>query len=178
MTTSLLPPNATRLERALEASDAQLSELDLAKVDSLWNPDRCPASLLPWLAWAVGVEGWNSNWTTARQRRVIKTALETRRYRGTLGSLRRELAALGMDILVREWWEIGDTPHHYELDIELTDSAIPDDLHLYIHDVVGRYARESQVLDVVNLYQPVCGATYVGAAITLGDDLCVYPPAE
>lgn len=47
---SLLPHNATQLERALEAA-ADLG-LDPDIIRGVADSSRCPPNFLPWLAWA------------------------------------------------------------------------------------------------------------------------------
>ncbi|TKA96910.1 phage tail protein I, partial [Cereibacter changlensis] len=56
--TSILPPNATKAERAFEAALAALCDLPVP-VGQLWSPETCPAALLPWLAWALSVDDWD-----------------------------------------------------------------------------------------------------------------------
>jgi P2-related tail formation protein len=51
---SLLPPNVSGLERALEQASARVGDIPVP-IDPLWNPATCPARLLPWLAWALSV---------------------------------------------------------------------------------------------------------------------------
>ena len=46
---SLLPINATPLERAVEGADAEATAVTLR---TLYNPDTCPSHLLYQLAWA------------------------------------------------------------------------------------------------------------------------------
>nr|WP_170294914.1 phage tail protein I [Roseospira navarrensis] len=68
----LLPPNATPLERAADtATGARVQAVDFAPMLGLWDPWRCPAALLPWLAWACSVDVWDDTWPVATQRRVI-----------------------------------------------------------------------------------------------------------
>ena len=43
---TLLPPNATALERALASVIARISDVPVP-IGDLWNPARCPAPLLP-----------------------------------------------------------------------------------------------------------------------------------
>ena len=45
----LLPPNAGEMERNLSKAVARLSDIPMM-VRKSWNPDTCPAELLPWLA--------------------------------------------------------------------------------------------------------------------------------
>lgn len=99
--TSLLPPNATALERRITQAAADLERAD-APLHTLWDAKRIPAHLLPWLAWAVGVDDWSRHWPESAKRAAIAEAIPIRRRRGTPWALRRALEVLGytdVDIL-------------------------------------------------------------------------------
>lgn len=118
MTSSLLPPNATPLERALdETLAARIEAIDLTPTSALWNPATCPADLLPWLAWAEGVDEWSSAWSVAVQRAVIAAQREIRRRRGTRSSVAEAIAAFGGSVVMKEWWEHSTprTPHTFDV---------------------------------------------------------------
>lgn len=103
--TSILPPNATASERAIEAAVQRAADV-ATPIDRLWSPAECPAALLPWLAWALSVDSWDSAWPEARQREVIAVSVEVHRRKGTVGSIKRALAAMGYgDAVLREGWE-------------------------------------------------------------------------
>ena len=91
---TLLPPNATRLERVLEQSTARIGAVPVS-LRPLWNARTCPVQLLPWLAHALGVDEWDANWPETYKRDVIETTREIRRKKGTPGAIKRALAALG-----------------------------------------------------------------------------------
>lgn len=91
---SLLPPNATVLERAVEAATTT-PPLPVPNA-TLWNPDTCPAPMLPWLAHAMSVDFWNPDWPEERKRLVIRESVQVHRKKGTVGSIRRALAAQGL----------------------------------------------------------------------------------
>ena len=95
MTNSLLPPNASALDRAAEeVLTAHLSAIEQPH-RALWNPHTCPIDLLPWLAWALSVDEWDSQWSEAQQREAVLTAIELNRKRGTPWAILRALAAHG-----------------------------------------------------------------------------------
>lgn len=95
MTAALLPPNATALERA--AADAIGARADMGvPVRDLWSPERCPAPLLPWLAWALSVDVWDDAWPEATRRRVIAESLSIHRIKGSRASVERAIAAMGL----------------------------------------------------------------------------------
>jgi phage tail P2-like protein len=102
---SLLPQNRTGQEHAIEQTQAaRIAGMDVP-VDRLWNPSTCPAALLPWLAWALSVDEWDDAWPEETKRRVIADSVTVHRVKGTVGAVRRALAAAGYgDALIRERW--------------------------------------------------------------------------
>ena len=92
---TLLPPNASDLERATEgAIRARLTAVPIP-LATLWNPDTCPQPLLPWLAWALSVDQWSERWPVAIQRDVIRQSYEIHSLKGTVYSLRHALRTAG-----------------------------------------------------------------------------------
>lgn len=91
---SLLPPSVTPLERRIEASDALIERAD-APLNTIWSAQDQPAHMLPWLAWAVGVDDWDSQWEEQQKRDAIDEAIPIRRKRGTVWAVRRALEVLG-----------------------------------------------------------------------------------
>ncbi len=91
---SLLPPNATPQETAIEAATARIADVPVPNA-SLWTPATCPAALLPWLAWALSVDEWDGTWPEERQRAVIAASVGVHRRKGTRGAVVAALAAAG-----------------------------------------------------------------------------------
>lgn len=91
---SLLPPNATQTERALEQSTARISAVPVP-IATLWNPDTCPAAILPWLAWALSVDHWDSGWSEDAKRQSLRKSISIHRVKGTVASVKLALAAAG-----------------------------------------------------------------------------------
>ena len=91
---SLLPLNATPFERALEAAPDRDIDIPLRK---LWSPADCPVDLLPYLAWALGVEEWDPDWPEAVKRAVVRDAWLIHREKGTLAGLKRLLENAGAE---------------------------------------------------------------------------------
>ncbi|AYF00457.1 phage tail protein I [Paracoccus yeei] len=106
---SLLPYNATAAERALEA--AGVAAILLPIYEGLRDPWRCPAALLPWLAWSRSVDEWDDDWPDDRKREVIAASIEVHRHKGTIWSIRRALTAAGFgdaQIIERFGWQTHD----------------------------------------------------------------------
>lgn len=92
-TPSLLPPASTPLERAIEQTQARFSPPRL--VPTLWNAATCPEAFLPYLAWAVSVDEWDSLWSVDKKRAVIAESREIHQRKGTPSAIRRALASIG-----------------------------------------------------------------------------------
>lgn len=105
---SLLPPNASQLERDLESLIRHSTDLPVA-IKSLWDPWSCPVALLPWLAWANSVDDWQESWPEQVKRQVIDAAFDIHRYKGTPYAVQRALDSLGVTTDIKEWWEAGGT---------------------------------------------------------------------
>lgn len=100
---NLLPANATPLERAL--AETRTAAPDLSEtIRTLWNPETCPLELLPWLAWALSVDEWSSDWSERQKRDTVKIAHAVHRIKGTIGAVTRGLGALGFPARVQEWF--------------------------------------------------------------------------
>lgn len=95
----LLPPNATTQERAISLAVGRAFDMPIRK---LWSPETCPEGILPWLAWALSVDEWDSAWPLDRKRSAVADSIETHRRKGTIGALRRALESLGYEVEIDE----------------------------------------------------------------------------
>lgn len=95
MTETLLPANASPQEVALDLATARIAAPPAERIGTIWNPETCPAPLLPWLAWALSVDEWDGNWPEERQRAVIAASVQVHRRKGTVASVKEALVAAG-----------------------------------------------------------------------------------
>ena len=72
---TILPPNSTDLEQAVDETIATRIEGVPVKISDLVDVNHCPASHLPFLAWALSVDKWDSNWSETIKRQVIAEML-------------------------------------------------------------------------------------------------------
>lgn len=94
---SVLPPNSTRLERALEGTAERISAIPIPITD-VWNSDACPESLLPWLAWSLCITddyGWSLCLNVDQKRALIKQSMSLHRKKGTPWAVQEALKAVG-----------------------------------------------------------------------------------
>lgn len=89
----LLPPNRTPLEAAL----AEVSTLDLSTDDlrHLWSAMDCAATALPWLSWALNVNGWSDARSDDARRAMVLESIRIHRRKGTPWAVRALIRALG-----------------------------------------------------------------------------------
>lgn len=104
MSNSLLPPNASGLERDIEQVIVQSTDLPIC-IKDLWNPYSCPLSLLPWLAWALSVDEWDDRWPEHIKRQVVQDSFDVHRFKGTPYAVQKALDSLNIKTHLREWWE-------------------------------------------------------------------------
>jgi phage tail P2-like protein len=93
MRDALLPSNQTPLEAALAAVMAPRVDPEILR--TLWDADRCPAAWLPWLAWALAVDGWELAESETAKRSLIKGSLALHRKKGTPWAVREVIRRLG-----------------------------------------------------------------------------------
>ncbi len=90
----LLPPNATTLERNLAKAGAQHANLPVP-LRTLYRPATCPTSVLPWMAWQFGVDGWELAESEDVRRALYKGAIALHMRRGTPWAVREVIRRLG-----------------------------------------------------------------------------------
>lgn len=120
---TLLPPNATKLELALEQTMAKTTDLPVI-VDTLWRDDECPVELLGYLAWAMSVDDWDDNWTEAVKRKVIASSIYVHRNKGTKAGVQAALEALDLGVKLSEWFEYGGDPFTFRAEVELNGRGL------------------------------------------------------
>ena len=161
---SLLPANATAFERALEAALAQDVEMPIRK---LWSAADCPPALLPYLAWALGVEEWDPDWPAAVKRAAVANAFAIHREKGTLAGLKRVLSTAGAE------YEYVERPAGVAMTAKL---SILNSNAVYLPDItraIGRVKRASLELDIELLSAaageiPIAGGLGAATVVEIG----------
>lgn len=176
MSTDLLPTSATAQERALSNATARIGDINVP-IDTLWNPWTCPEALLPWLAWALSVDVWDSSWSETQKRATIAASVQVHRIKGTRGAVRHALDALGYAVSLYEWFEDspeGD-PYTFRLVVEVDDRGIDDALYSTLENVVNRAKNTRSHLSGISVAAKSAGTVYAGSAVVMGDALSVSP---
>lgn len=178
---TLLPPNATQLERALEEGIARISDIH-APIDTLVDPARIALTALPWLAWGLSVDDWDAGWPEATKRRAVAESIALHRMKGTLASVEQVLSRIDTLAFVTEWHQDRDRlkPHQFEIEIPLvttpgaaggarTGTAIVDDIITAI-DRVKPLREHLTVVQALSLSGGVAVQSHVRMAAYRRDD--------
>ncbi|WP_440055482.1 phage tail protein I [Pseudoalteromonas sp. T1lg65] len=149
---SLLHQGSTLQTQLQQAISEQL--LPVAQgadvIGTLWQPDTCPAGLLPWLAWSQGVEHWDENWNEATKRKIIAQSYEQHKFLGTRFAVINGLAPFGYRTNIKEWFEKHPQgePGTFSVDVSVTDKGINSELIEQIHASVTQTKRKSVQFDL------------------------------
>jgi phage tail P2-like protein len=167
--TSLLPPNATRLERGLEAGLAPLAAID-TPIEQLWDPATCAIDLLPWLAYSLSVDSWDPEWSEATKRDAVARSIELHRVKGTRASVEAVLARFDELASVVEWHEASprQAPHTFEvhLPIVAAPGVVPSGARVtaaFAERIVNEVARAKPLREHFGLVQSL--ALTAGVAV-------------
>ena len=178
---SLLPNNATPQEVAIEQATARIGNVDVP-IRTLWDPENCPADILPWLAWAFSVDKWDATWTEAQKRAIVAGAIFVHQRKGTPAAVKEVVNAIfGGGDIVEAWQDVDLSAHEFKIVttgtftadaqfaelIDLVDGAKPVRSHLVAVQILRASTRR--------LYFGT--ATRSGGKTTLRGRLAIDPDA-
>ncbi|HBS6676304.1 phage tail protein I [Klebsiella pneumoniae] len=175
MTSSLLPPGSSALERRLAQACSGISDLNVPLRD-LWNPWKCPAKFLPYLAWAFSVDRWEEAWTETAKRQAVSDAFWIHQRKGTVAAVKRVIEGLGYSMTIEEWWEVADPAGTFRLEIDLNDVGITETMIKELERIIGDAKPVSRHISQLTLSASARGTAYIGSAIHDGEVITVYPP--
>ncbi|SHO57768.1 phage tail protein I [Vibrio quintilis] len=187
MNKSLLPVNATTLELDLEQVISRCTDLPV-HIKDLWNPETCPLSLLPWLAWALSVDSWDERWPESIKRQVVRDSFEIHRLKGTPYAVQKALDSLNIRMQLREWWEpgSGQSPGTMSVVALINENLTEDNDGLITKTMLEQVVRaiESAKRGVIHfdvelgiaLEESLGLAGGIGPSVSYGDQNAVFQP--
>ena len=92
-------------------------------IRQLWDAEHCPEDCLPWLAWALSVDAWDTYWPAHVKRQVILASANVHRHKGTVTALKQALGAFGVAIECQEWFETGEPAHTFTLHTPISEDS-------------------------------------------------------
>ncbi len=160
MTASLLPGNLSDLERDLDVAISRIEQISIP-IAELWNPNTCPIDALPFLAWALSVDQWRSDWSEKIKRQVVAGSLDVHRVKGTRPAVERALSDLGIEVELVEWFEAQPKAAPYTFDIT---AWVNDNITPGAETMLGQDLYDLLFAAVVNAKNTRSGFTFkVGA---------------
>ncbi|WP_124034718.1 phage tail protein I [Klebsiella pneumoniae] len=174
MTSSLLPPGSSALERRLAQACSGISDLNVPLRD-LWNPWKCPAKFLPYLAWAFSVDRWEETWTETAKRQAVSDAFWIHQRKGTVAAVKRVIEGLGYSMTLEEWWKVADPAGTFRLEIDLNEIGITEPMIKELERIIGDAKPVSRHISQLTLSVSIQGVASIGAAITDGEVITVFP---
>lgn len=173
---TLLPSNSTPLELQAAEALAQIQRVPIP-LRTLYNPDKCPLPLLPYLAWSFSVDRWESQWPETAKRSAIRSAYYIHSHKGTLGSLRRVVEPLGFAIEVVEWWQtipLGPRAT-FALNISVSGTGITEQMYQELTWLIDDAKPLTRHLTGLDIILETRVESYAVIAIDDGDEIDVYP---
>ena len=170
---TLLPPNATPLERALAKACAMPHKPE--EIRKLWKPQTCPLGLLPWLAWAWSVDDWDPAWTEAQQRAMVEASIRLHRKKGTRWAVREALLRSGLESVRVIEHPSGAHWAEFDVDVAVVDRPLTQESMDRAADLIGEYKAQRSVMRTLRTSLQTQGAAFYAFQLLGGDTVEVYP---
>ncbi|MGC8384309.1 phage tail protein I [Pseudomonas aeruginosa] len=106
MSSRLLPPNRSSLERSLVMYCLPNCR---CRFVSFTIRHAGEAALLPYLAWTRSVDRWDPDWSDEAKRNAVATSFVLHQRKGTPTALRQVVEPIGALSEVTEWWQRSPT---------------------------------------------------------------------
>ncbi len=124
-----LPPDVVK-EPWVQILDAvfrerRKKELEAAERLKIYTDiDRADEAVLDILAVQFRVDWYDTSYPIETKRRIIKTALEVRRYCGTEWAVQKALSSIYPNVKISEWYDYGGRPGYWRMNVDITDDGV------------------------------------------------------
>ena len=134
---SLLPPNASELERKI--TQVGKAAFDLPSIRVTKDIDDVPSQFLPFIAWQKSVDYWDENWQDSLKRSVIKNSREQHRIKGTAAAIKRVLEPFGYEVKLIEWFNASPElpPGTFNLELDLIGKPLSQEVFNEVNRLVS-----------------------------------------
>ena len=124
-----LPPDVAK-EPWVQILDAvfrerRKKELEAAERLKIYTDiDRADEAVLDILAVQFRVDWYDTSYPIETKHRIIKTALEVRRYCGTEWAVQKALSSIYPNVKISEWYDYGGRPGYWRMNVDITDDGV------------------------------------------------------
>lgn len=172
---SLLPANSSPLEKALDLGFGHSLERVTPPFPQLMDPDRTPASFLPYLAADRAVNEWSATAPEAEKRLTVKLAWPTARQAGTRQALENAAKGLQLSPEVRAWYEQKPPGVPYSFAVRAwTELPYSETIDARLDRRLADAKSERDILSI-SVGLSASGRHFIGAATLCGELTTVYP---
>ena len=169
-----MAPGSSVLEQRAAAACAVISDLSVPLRD-LWDPWKCPVKFLPYLAWAFSVDSWDEKWSEAEKRSVIGEAFWLHQRKGTIAAIRHVVEKMGYSLSITEWWAVADPAGTFRLETDVNDIGITSRMLDELTRLINETKPVSRHMAQFNISAKVTGTIFIGATLSSGEIITVYP---
>ncbi|GKP32256.1 phage tail protein I [Klebsiella quasipneumoniae] len=162
------------LEQRAAAACASISDLSVPLRD-LWNPWKCPAGFLPYLAWAFSVDSWDESWSDQEKRTAVSESFWLHQRKGTIAAIRHIVEKMGYSMSIEEWWDVADPAGTFRLEVDVGDIGITPRMLDELNRLIDVTKPVSRHLAQLNISTKVLGDIHVGSTLCSGDIISIYP---
>lgn len=143
---SLLPPNASELERKI--TQVGKAAFDLPTIRVVKDIDDVPSQFLPFIAWQRSVDYWDESWQEALKRKVIKESRELHRLKGTPAAIKKALEPFGYEVTLIEWFKAEPNliPGTFNLELNVIGKSLNAETYSEINRLVSESKAASRHL--------------------------------
>lgn len=174
MSNSLMATGSSVLEQRAAEACAVISNLSVPLRD-LWNPWKCPATFLPYLAWAFSVDRWEETWTETEKRQAIIGAFWMHQRKGTIAAVRRVIEDMGFSVSLEEWWQVDDPAGTFRLEVDVNEVGLSSKSMDELNRLINETKPVSRHVSQLAISARVSGDICAGAALQGGEIITVYP---
>lgn len=172
---SVLPSSAEDLERTLETVMGRLLEVPTG-VNAHTDADQCPEDLLPFLAWYLSVDTWNSSWSVEEKREAIRNSVTVHSRKGTRAAVKLGLLTLDLTSEIVEWFQTDPAGDPGTFSVDVLGGEIPISAEMIddVATIVDATKNLRSHLTGINITALSSGSMYMGAVTYAGDIVTVY----
>ncbi|MBN6079900.1 phage tail protein I [Aggregatibacter actinomycetemcomitans] len=171
-----LPSGSSVLERRAAEILKSAVENPIIIAD-LINPDKCPAHLLPYLAWAFSVDKWDESWSEEVKRIAIKQSFFIHKHKGTIAAVRRVVEPIGYLVDLKEWFNTSPMGEAgtFNLTIEVPESGLNEQTYNELVRLINDVKPVSRHLKQLAVSVSPTGTVNAFLGQQTGEIITVYP---
>ena len=176
ITSYLLPIGSTTLEKRAEEILKSAVENPVIIAD-LINPDKCPAELLAYLAWALSVDKWDEDWSEEVKRIAIKQSFFIHKHKGTIAAVKRVVEPIGYLVELKEWFNQKPQAKAgtFSLTVEVTETGLSEQTYNELVRLINDVRPVSRHLSQLAIAISPTGTMNAFVGQQTGEIVSIYP---